>query len=360
MSPSSPAASTEAPQLFTARSRLIALGPLTTRVDLRAVLVTVLLLAAALALAWWNLLTGSSAFGAEDVVAAFLGQAEAGTSRVILEWRLPRIVFTLLGGAALGMAGAVFQSITRNPLGSPDIIGFGTGAYTGALMVSILGLAGIWMVPLGAIIGGVATGVVIYMLAWKGGVSGMRIILIGIGITILLDSINTYLITTMQLEVAMSAAIWGRGSVSDITWTHVWPLAVALLLILPMLAAKQRDLTLMEMGDDPARGLGIRTEGVRLAMVLGAIVLVALTTAAAGPIAFVALVAPQLAMRLTRSSTVQIVPAAAMGALLLTGSDLLTRLDLLPTQPPVGVVTLCVGGAYLIWLLAGSGRKKAL
>ncbi len=344
--------------LFTGRSRMLNLGPLSTRVDLRAVLVTVLLGLTALAVGWWNMLTGTSAFGASDVAASLLGQADEGTARVILEWRLPRIVFTLLGGAALAMAGAVFQSITRNPLGSPDIIGFGTGAYTGALLVALFGFTGMWMTPLGAIIGGVGTGVIIYFLAWRGGVSGLRIILVGIGMTILLDAVNTYLLTTMEVEEAMSAAVWGAGSVNDITWTHVLPLAVALALIIPLFAAKQRDLTLMEMGDDPAQGLGIRTEKTRLVMVLGAVVLVALTTAAAGPIAFVALVAPQLAMRLTRSSSVQIGPAAVMGALLLTLSDLITRLDLLPVQPPVGVVTLCLGGAYLIWLLIGFGRRR--
>ncbi|GAA1822718.1 FecCD family ABC transporter permease [Nesterenkonia flava] len=345
--------------LFTGRSRLLRLGPVAARVDMRAALITLALVVAALGFAWWNLLTGSSAFGAAEALGAFVGQTDEATSRVILEWRLPRIVFCLLGGAALGIAGAVFQSITRNPLGSPDIIGFGTGAYTGALVVALLGASGMWMTPLGAIIGGTVTGIAIYFLAWKGGVSGMRIILIGIGMTILLDAVNTYLITTMDLQVALTAATWGAGSVSDIAWMHVIPLGLAAALVVPVLIAKQRDLTLMEMGDDPARGLGIRTEGVRLLMVLGAIILVALTTAAAGPIAFVALVAPQLALRLTRSSTVQIIPAAAMGAVLLSVSDLITRLDLLPVQPPVGVVTLSLGGAYLIWLLIGFGRKKA-
>lgn len=342
---------------------VLRVGPVSLRVRVRAVVVTAALTLLALALAWWGLNSGTSQMTAVDTVDALLGRAEDGTARVILDWRLPRVVFTLLGGAALALAGAVFQSTTRNPLGSPDIIGFSTGAYTGALLVAVAGAAGTLATPLGAVAGGLGTGAAVYLLARRrgvhgGGLSGMRIIVVGIGVSILLGSVNTYLITTMDLEAAMSVAAWGAGSVNDITWYHVLPLALALILLGPVMLAHGREMTLMEMGDDAAHGLGVRLERVRLVMFAAGILLVAVVTAAAGPIAFVALVAPQLALRLTRSGAVSLLPAAAMGAALLTGADLLARSDVVPADLPVGVVTLCLGGAYLVWLLTTMGRNR--
>ncbi len=327
--------------------------------DLRVVAVFAVIVVAALAAGWWGLICGSSRLGMAEAFGALAGTADEGTARVILEWRLPRVVFTLLGGAALALSGAVFQSQTRNPLGSPDIIGFSTGAYTGALLLAVFGLSGLVATPMAAILGGLGTGVLIYLLAWKRGVSGLRIIIVGIGVSIFLGSLNTYLVTTLSLEDAMTVATWGAGSVNDITWNHVWPVLGALVVILPVMLSRAREMTFMEMGDDASQGLGIRIEAVRLVQYIGGIILVAVVTAGAGPIAFVALVAPQVALRLTRSSSVQLLPSAAMGALLLTASDVLARSPLLPMQPPVGVVTLCLGGAYLVWLLIGIGRITA-
>lgn len=361
---SEPTTPTSAPRLFRRGTAVLRVGSLSLRVDARTLIVTAVLTLTALALAWWGLNSGTSQMTTADTVDALLGRADEGTARVILDWRLPRVVFTLLGGAELALAGAVFQSSTRNPLGSPDIIGFSTGAYTGALIVALAGFTGLLATPLGAIAGGLGTGAAVYLLARRGGLnggglSGMRIIVVGIGVSILLGSVNTYLITTMDLEAAMSVATWGAGSVNEISWSHVWPLAVALGVLGPLMLAHGREMTLMEMGDDSAHGLGIRLERVRLIMFAAGIILVSAVTAAAGPIAFVALVAPQLALRLTRSGTVSLIPAAAMGAALLTGADLLARWEAIPADLPVGVVTLCLGGAYLVWLLTTMGRRTS-
>ena len=350
-----------APPLFGPGSRTLRRGTFSLRIQRRSLIMTLVLLAAALMVGWWNLISGSAMLGASDALAALLGTADEGTSRVILEWRAPRVVFTLLGGAALALAGAVFQSQTRNPLGSPDIIGFSAGAYTGALLVAVLGVSGVWATPFGAILGGTATGAVVYLLAWKRGVSGLRIILVGIGVSIFLGSLNTYLVTTLRLEAAMAVATWGAGSVNDITWSHVLPLLGIGAVALPVMLANARNMQLMEMGDDAASGLGIQLERTRLIQFFCGIVLVALVTAAAGPIAFIALVAPQLALRLAgaaagSSHTGQLIPSAAMGALLLTLSDTIARAPLIPVSLPVGVITLILGGAYLIWLLMSIGQ----
>jgi iron complex transport system permease protein len=270
-------------------------GRFSARVELRSVVVTALVVVGALGCAVWSLTLGSAGLGVGDLVDALRGTADANTTRTLLQWRMPRTVFALFGGAALGAGGAVFQSITRNPLGSPDIIGFSTGAYTGALLVMLFGASGSLATSLGALAGGVLTGVVVYLFAYQRGVTGMRIIVVGIGVSLFLGAFNTWLLTTMRVERAM--------------------------------------------------------------LLIG-VALVAVVTASAGPIAFVALAAPQLAMRLGGTPGVRILPSAALGALLLLASDMVARTVLAPTQLPVGVVTLCVGGAYLVWLLASQGKRN--
>lgn len=333
------------------RRGVVRLGPFSGRVPLRGVVVTAALVVTALGVAWCGLTSGAAGVDGAAALGALTGSADPAVTRVVVQWRLPRVVFCLLGGAALAMAGATFQSHTRNPLGSPDVIGFSMGAYTGALLFAVMGISGTWVTPLGAVVGGIGTGAAVYALAWRRGTSGSRIVVVGIGVSILLSSSNHYLLTTMRLEDAMAVATWGAGSVNDITWTHVWPVVAAMAVAVPVLVFRSREMALIEMGDDTARSLGVRTEQVRVVQLSAGIVLVAVVTAAAGPIAFVALAAPQLARRLVRGASVQLLPSAAMGALLLTASDLVARSPVMPAQLPVGVVTLCVGGTYLIWLL---------
>lgn len=189
----------------------------------------------------------------------------------------------------------------------------------------------------------------------------MRIVIVGIGIGIFLTSLNTYLITTMRLEDALVIASWGAGNLGSVRWVHVVPVVLVVLIVLPVLLVCSRDMTMLEMGDDPAHAIGVSPERMRLVLLVCAVALVAVVTASAGPIAFVALAAPQVAMRLTGATSVQVLPAAATGALMLVASDLLARTLVDGGQLPVGVVTLCVGGAYLVWLLLGLGtRRKAV
>jgi len=344
--------------LWPTRVRHLRPGPYSLRVDLVTTTVTVVLVLAALAVGAWSMVTGSSTITAGEVWAALGGRADAGTTRIVVQWRLPRVVFALLAGAALAIAGAIFQSITRNPLGSPDIIGFSTGAYTGALLVSVLGWTSVWATPTGALLGGLGTGAVVYLFARRVGRSGIRLVIVGIGVSVLLGAVNTYLLTVMRLEQAIAAASWGAGSLNDVGWVQVWPVLAALVLAAGLLALFARGMALLEMGDDAAQSIGINAERTRVVLLVAAVALVAVVTAAAGPIAFVALAAPQLAMRLCGASQVQAVPAAAVGALLLVGSDLVARAALAPLQLPVGIVTMCLGGAYLVWLLLGLGRRS--
>jgi iron complex transport system permease protein len=292
-----------------------------------------------------------------------LGTGNEGEVLVVRQWRLPRALMALLLGAALGIGGAIFQSLTRNPLGSPDIIGFGTGAYTGALVVILL-MGGSYIgTATGALVGGVATALVVYLLSisrgvGRRGVQGFRLIIVGIGVSAMLSAFNTWLILKAEVEDAMRVAIWGAGSLNGMSWEQVTPTLVVMAVMIAAALVLAERMHLLEMGDESATALGIRVEPTRLALMFVGILGVALVSALAGPISFVALAAPQIARRLTRTAGVAIGPAALTGAVLLLISDYVAQ-RIHPTSPlPVGVITVSVGGVYLVGLLISEGRKR--
>ncbi|WP_369745939.1 iron-enterobactin ABC transporter permease [Paenarthrobacter sp. AMU7] len=331
---------------------------LSLRFDVRSILVCIPLILAALAVAVISLATGDYDVSVQQVLQAFTGDAPGLAQTIVMEWRLPRVLAALVFGAALGMSGGIFQSMTRNPLGSPDIIGFNTGAYTGALIVMLTLGGGYLGIAAGALVGGILTALAVYLLAYRRGSQGFRLIIVGIGISAMLAAFNHWLILQAELEAALAAAVWGAGSLNGITWEQAAPAAVVVVVVgLATLAAARR-MQLLEMGDDAARALGVRAEPTRLLLLILGVALTAAVTAVAGPIAFVALAAPQLARRLTRSAGITLVPSAAMGAFLLVASDLAAQRLFAPIQLPVGVVTVCIGGIYLVWLLASEARKS--
>ncbi|MCG8707451.1 iron-enterobactin ABC transporter permease [Brenneria sp. 4F2] len=291
-----------------------------------------------------------------DVWRAFAGHGEPGVVTVITQWRAPRAIVALLLGAGLGVSGAIFQSIIRNPLGSPDIIGFNTGAYTGALLVIILLHGSYYQIASGAMLGGIVTAALVYLLAWRGGIVGFRLIIVGIAISAILAAFNTWLIITGSLESAMTAVLWATGSLNGMTWSKVQPamIIIPLTIVAALLMAKR--LQLLEMGDDSARSLGVNAEASRLWLMLFGISLTAAATATAGPISFIALAAPQIARRMTRTSETPLFSAAMVGAILLLAADITAQNAFAGIQLPVGAVTVSIGGIYLIWLLIREAR----
>jgi iron complex transport system permease protein len=301
--------------------------------------------------------TGDYPIAPGDVVKALVGQGDAATSFIVETLRLPRALTGLLAGAALGAAGAIFQSITRNPLGSPDIIGFTAGSSASAVFVITVVSGSTAAVAAGSIAGGLLTAVLVYGLAFRGGVSGYRLVLIGIGISAMLEALVNYLLTRAKIEDLQAASVWLTGSLNGRGWEHVWPTLVGLGVLLPAAAALQRDLRMIEMGDDTAKALGVSVERQRLGNILVGVLLTAVATAACGPVTFVALAAPQIARRLTGATGPGVLTAALMGAVLMLASDVLAQ-RLFPSTPlPVGVLTGALGGVYLIWLLARESRK---
>jgi iron complex transport system permease protein len=318
-----------------------------------------ILLALCAAVAVVALGTGDYPISPGGVLRTLVGAGTPATDYIVLDLRLPRVLTALAVGAALGASGALFQSLTRNPLGSPDVVGFTTGASTGALVMIILVGGGLAQVALGAIVGGTLAAAAVYVLAYRGEAHGDRLVIIGVGVQALLGAAITYLLVRADIVDAQRAALWLMGSLNARSWGHVVIAGSAVVVLLPVALLLAQRALILEMGDETARALGVPVERARLALIATAVGLAAAGTAAAGPVAFVALAAPQLARRLTRASGPNTVPSAVTGAALLLVSDLVAQRALAPTQLPVGVVTACLGGAYLIWLLGWRRRVRA-
>jgi len=309
-----------------------------------------LLLIAILLLAVWSLRSGAVTLDFTQVFNALLGIAPRNITMVVTEWRLPRVAMAILVGAALGVSGAIFQSLMRNPLGSPDVMGLNTGAWSGVLVAMVLFGQHLTAITFTAMAGGILTSLLIWALAWRNGIDTFRLIIIGIGIRAMLMAFNTWLLLQASLETALSAGLWYAGSLNGLTWGKIWPAAPLILLM--FIGA------LLEMGDDSACALGVGVERSRLMLMLVAVLLTAASTAIAGPISFIALVAPHIARRLSGTARWGLTQAALCGALLLLAADLCAQRLFMPYQLPVGVVTVSLGGIYLIVLLVQESRRK--
>ncbi|MEU6282967.1 iron chelate uptake ABC transporter family permease subunit [Streptomyces sp. NPDC047028] len=331
-------------------------GGLSLRVDVRALIVVVLLLATACAAGVALIGTGDAQIPAADVLRALAGNGTAYQDFIVNELRLPRLLVGLLVGASLGLGGALFQSVSRNPLGSPDVLGLSQGSTAGALVVIVLMSGSAAQVTAGALVGGLVTGLAIYLLAWKQGVHGYRLVLVGIGVSAIVTAVNGYLLTKADLVDAARAVVWMTGSLDGRDWDQVWPLLLLCAVLVPLVLGQARALRTLEMGDDVAHALGVRVQRVRLVLMVCAVLLTAAATAAAGPVAFVALTAPQLARRLTRSPGPNLVPSLCLGAALLVTADWASQCAFGAGRLPVGVVTGVLGGCYLLWLLVTERR----
>ena len=332
---------------------------LSLRIRLRPVGVGALLLALVCACSAAALSLGDYLVPPGDLADALLGRSSQAVRTVVVEWRLPRVLAAAVFGAALGISGAVFQSLTRNPLGSPDVIGFNTGAYTGVLFVMLWGGSGYLTIGAGALAGGVATALAVYVFAFRRGVQGFRFIIVGIAVSAILTSLNTWLTVKADVGFALHAAVWGAGTLNGVTWPLVWSALAVMAVLCAAVAALAPRMRQLELGDDTAAAQGLDVERTKVWMIVVGVAFTALVTAAAGPVAFVALAAPQVALRLTRAgSSVALGTSALVGAVLLSGADLIAQHAFAGMSLPVGAVTVCVGGLYLLWLLAREAKRS--
>lgn len=329
---------------------------LSTQVHARAVLVTLVATGATFAAFCWSLAVGDFPVPLREVLAALVGGGNEDSAFIVRTLRLPRGLTAILVGGAFGLSGAVFQRLARNPLASPDIIGINAGAAVAAVFVIVVLHGTGTQTTLGALAGAVATAIAVYLLAYKRGVTGYRLVLVGIGVTAVLGSITSYLLTRAEIFEAARATVWLTGSLNGRSWDHVRPVALALVVLLPLTLALTRSLRMLELGDDAAKGLGTRVERSRAALLLSATAMAAIATASAGPVGFIALVAPQIARRLVGGRSLGLLPSTVCGAALLVASDLVGRRLFAPTELPVGIITSIVGAPYLLYLLARANR----
>lgn len=329
------------------------------------VLVSLVLAGAAFLVFCLSIAVGDFPIGLSRVIATLLGQGEQVDEFVVMDLRMPRALAGLIVGIALGVSGAITQSVARNPLASPDILGITSGASAVAVfLVTVSGgaaaaVAGTVGLSAAALLGGLGTGLLVYFMAWRRGVDGFRLILIGISVTAVMQALTTWLLVSADIRDVARAQAWLVGSLDGRSWGEVhiafWG-SLALLLVVATAAFQFKP---MHLGDDVAAGLGVRYTRVRAVLLLCAVLLAAVAVSAAGPVPFVALVAPQVAMRLARCPTPPMVASGLLGALLLIGSDLIAR-TALPITLPVGVVTAAIGGPFLVYLLVRANLRQGV
>ncbi|SFP65423.1 FecCD family ABC transporter permease [Amycolatopsis rubida] len=333
-------------------------GRVSLRVHRRTAVVAAALVVVCLGAVLASLLSGQYEISVPGVFRALGGHGTLQQRYFVNDVRLPRVLVALLVGAALAVSGAIFQSLSANPLGSPDIVGFNSGATAGALIcLVLLHDSGLLATGIGAVGGGGAVAVLVYLLAYRGGVGGYRLILVGVGINALLGAGIAYLLSRAELNDSLNAQIWLVGSLNGRGWDQVRILLVVLAVVLPVAFSLSRALLTLEIGEEPAISLGMSVGSVRRWAVVVSVVLSAAAIVCAGPISFVALAAPQAAKRLARSAGPSLVVSALTGAGLLALADLLAQRLIAGVQLPVGVTTLVLGGLYLGWLLVGEVRK---
>lgn len=330
------------------------------RFDPRTLGVCAVLAALVAVVGSWSISVGDFPIPITDVVATIFGGGSDDAQFIVETLRLPRVLTGIMVGAAFAVAGSIFQSLAQNPLASPDVIGFNSGAALGAVFTIVTIGGSSLQVSIGALVGGFVTALVVYALAWKRGVHGYRLVLVGIGIGFAVSAVNDYLITRANIYDVQRAAVWLTGSLNGRGWNHVRPVGLGLLVLLPLALFLGRRMRLLELGADTAAALGVHVGRSRAVLALVGVALAALATASAGPIGFVALISPPIARRLVRSPGVTVVPAALVGALLTVTADLAARRVFAPTELPVGIATAVIGAPYLLWLLTREIRSGAM
>ncbi|MFT4128172.1 MAG: iron ABC transporter permease [Gordonia sp. (in: high G+C Gram-positive bacteria)] len=305
-----------------------------------------------------------------DVLRIIVGGGTRVENVVILDDAVPRATVAVLVGFALAMSGSLTQLIAQNPLATPDLLGVTAGAGTAAVATIAFSTTswGSWLaglgIPTAALIGGLGTAAVMYVLAWPGrkansAINPMRLVLIGVGVTWVLQAATSFLLTRAEVRDVARAQVWLVGSVTNASWSQVWPVALAVGAGVVGVAVLARQIDALGLGNDIARGLGVRTFAVSSAILLIAVVVAALAVSAAGPIAFVALLAPQIAMRMSHSAIPTPLASGMVGSILVVGGDILCR-TVLPSGLPVGIVTAALGGPFLIYLMVTISRKATV
>lgn len=303
----------------------------------------------------FSLCVGQTVTPPGDVLRVLIGENVPGASFTVGQLRLPRAVLAILAGLSFGLGGVAFQVMLRNPLASPDIIGISSGAGAAAVFaIIILSMRGP-IVSIIAVVGGLGVALLVYCLSSRNGVAGARLVLVGIAVSAMLESIISYILSQAPAWNLQEAMRWLTGSVNGVQLGQAAPLVLSLVVFGGLLVSRSQDLEALRLGDDTAAALGVRVSRTRIMIIIGAVGVIATATAVTGPIAFVAFLAGPIAARIVGGSGSLLVPSALIGALLVLGGDYIGQF-LLPGRYPVGVVTGALGAPYLIFLIVRVNR----
>ena len=325
----------------------------------RDALVVASLAVVALALVALTLCVGATVTPPGDVLRVLFGQTVPGASFTVGELRLPRALGALLVGLAFGAAGCLLQSVLRNVLASPDVIGISSGAGLAAVVaIAVFGASGL-MVSVVALGGALVAAALIFVLASGRSTTGYRFVLIGIAIGAAAQAVIGYVISRADIADAQQAMVWLTGSLSRSLWDQLPAVAISIVVLLPFALFSGRVLHVLRLGDDTATALGARPARDRVLIILLAVALVAVGTSLTGPVAFVAFLAAPLASRMLRSSSLLVPASALVGAVIMLAGDFAGQHLIPGVALPVGVVTGAIGAPYLLWMLARRGRRSA-
>ncbi|WFN89166.1 FecCD family ABC transporter permease [Agrobacterium pusense] len=291
-----------------------------------------------------------------QVIRVLLGEDIAGVSFTVGQLRLPRALLSVLAGLSFGLGGVAFQIMLRNPLASPDIIGISSGASAAAVFAIVVLQMNGPLVSVVAVVAGLGIALLVYLLSFRNGVAGTRLILVGIGVSAMLESFIAYILSVAPAWTLQEAMRWLTGSVNGAKLAQTLPLAIALVFFGGLLLSRARDLETLRLGDDAAAALGVRVGATRIIVIVAAVGMIAFATAVSGPIAFVAFLSGPIAARIVGSNGSLLLPAALVGAVLVLAGDYCGQF-LLPGRYPVGVVTGALGAPYLIYLIVRVNRS---
>lgn len=327
-----------------------------TRRRRRDTIVLIALAAVIVALFALSLVWGNRVVPLGDVLRVIGGENVPGASFVVGELRLPRAIGAVLAGMAFGLGGTLFQTMLRNVLASPDVIGISAGASASAIIaIGMFGASGI-VVSGVAVLGALGAALLVWAFAYRRGLSGMRFVLVGIAVAAALNAVISYVLTRSGVKAAQESVIWMTGSLSRSLWDQLAPTAPVLLVLVGAGLITASKLQALRLGDDTAQALGVRVQRARFGIIVCGVLLVAVATSLTGPIAFVAFLSGPIAIRLVKRTESVPIAAALVGALLVLGADLVAQ-HLLPAALPVGVVTGAIGAPYLLFLLM-RGRTR--
>lgn len=302
------------------------------------------------------LMLGNTIYPVKDVLSVLLGNDVKGATFAVGTIRLPRMLAGLFTGFAFGVGGYVFQTMLRNPLANPNVIGVTAGSSAAAVFCIIVLHASNTVVSIASVVGGLATTLCIYFLAKGASFSIGRLILIGIGIQAMLNAFISYLMLIGKTHDLPTALRWLSGSLNGAKMETLYPLMIAVVIFTPLLMIFSKRLEMLELGEEMASSLGVDTNKTRLVLIICAVLLIALATAVTGPIAFVAFLAGPIAKRLVGSNFSALIPAGLIGVILVLAADLIGQFAF-TARYPVGVVTGIIGAPYLIYLLIRINRK---